>query len=95
MMHYLMSQFYNLVGIVGVILTLIGYYFLNVGRLLPEHMTYLLLNFFGSCLILYSLMFDWNLSSALIEGAWVLISIIGICRSLKNRRQKEMTSAKL
>lgn len=90
-MHFLFTQFYNVIGVIGVILTLIGYYYLNVGRLLPESLVYLLLNFVGSCLILFSLMFDWNLSSALIEAAWILISLIGIIRSLKIKKQKSST----
>ena len=71
-------HFYNVVGITGVVLLLIAYYFLNINRLSSESMTYQLLNMFGALFILFSLLFDWNVSSFLIEVAWVIISAIGI-----------------
>lgn len=72
----------DLIGIVGVAFTLIAYYYLNVGKFSPENMKYLGLNLFGSCLILFSLFFSWNLSCAIIEAAWIYISFIGIYRSV-------------
>jgi len=75
------AQFADHVGVVGVLLTLIAYYLLSVGRLAAESLSYGLLNFFGSWLILFSLMFSWNLSSVLIESAWILISVVCIYRA--------------
>jgi len=80
-MQYL-SLFSNYVGIFGVLLTLIAYYLLNINKLVPSSLQYLLLNFFGSWLILFSLMFHWNLSSVIIEIAWISISMIGLYRAL-------------
>ena len=79
MSHY---EFYsNHIGIVGVLLTLLGYFLLNINKLSSRDLSYLLLNLIGSSLVLFSLYFHWNLSSVLIEGAWVLISLLGIYRA--------------
>ena len=75
------AHFADHIGVVGVFLTLIAYYLLSVGRLTAESMSYGLMNFFGSWLILFSLMFSWNLSSVLIESAWIFISVIAIYRA--------------
>lgn len=75
-----MAKIADVIGMIGVVSTLIGYYLLNINKLASTSMVYLLLNFFGSCLILFSLAFHMNISAASIEIAWVLISLIGIYR---------------
>jgi hypothetical protein len=84
-MHELFLHYANGVGIVGVILTLIAYYFLSVGKLDSDSLMYSLLNFIGSWLILFSLIFYWNLSSVVIEVAWISISMIGMYRYFRSR----------
>jgi hypothetical protein len=44
------------------------------------------LNLIGSIMLLYSLLFHWNLSSVLIEIAWITISLIGLYRAVKSRK---------
>jgi hypothetical protein len=83
-MYPTFSYLSNYIGIFGVILTLIAYYLLNINRLSSNNLTYLLLNFFGSWLILFSLIFHWNLSSVVIEIAWISISVIGLYRFIKS-----------
>jgi hypothetical protein len=77
----LIEQASNTIGIIGVILVLIAYYLLNTDKINALDMRYLLLNLIGSVLILVSLMFHWNLSSVIIEIAWIAISLIGIYRA--------------
>lgn len=84
MYNYFM-QFADHIGILGVILTLIAYYLLNVGKLHSESLVYLLLNLIGSVFLLVSLIFHWNLSSVCIEVAWISISLIGIYRAIRAR----------
>lgn len=87
-MSRLLEQSANLVGIIGVILTLIGYYLLNVGKLRSGDKSYLFLNLFGSFMILFSLLYHWNLASFLIEVAWIFISIIGIYRAYQTTSKR-------
>lgn len=68
------------VGMTGVIAILIAYYLLSVGRWAADSLRYQVINFVGAWLILFSLFFHWNLSSVVIEIAWLVISLIGICR---------------
>ena len=67
-------------GVVGVVLILIAYAGATTGRLDARHATALLLNLVGALLILVSLYFDFNLSAALMEGAWALVAIAGLIR---------------
>lgn len=78
----LFEQFSNHIGIVGVILTLMAYFLLNMNRLTSNSLVYVWLNLIGSIFLLYSLLFHWNLSSVVIEIAWISISIIGLYRAI-------------
>lgn len=73
------------VGIIGVILTLLAYYLLNMNKVISTSFIYVYLNLFGSIMLLFSLMFHWNLPSVVIEVAWISISLIGLYRALKSR----------
>ena len=85
MIHDLAAKAADIVGIIGVILLLIAYYLLNTNKLSANGMTYQLLNCIGASFILFSLFFDWNTASVLIESAWIVISLIGIYRILRVR----------
>lgn len=82
MEEYLLP-YVNAVGIFGVCLVLIAYYLLNMNKLSPRDLRYLVLNFSGSSFILFSLGFHWNLSSVLIESTWILISLLGMYRVIR------------
>ena len=82
-MYELLAKLSNGIGLVGVVMVLIAYYLLNTDKISALNMRYLLLNLVGSILILISLMFHWNLSSVIIEIAWISISLIGIFRAYR------------
>jgi hypothetical protein len=75
----------DLVGMMGVSMVLLAYYLLNINRVHAISYKYLTLNLVGSILILYSLMFHWNLSSVIIEIAWITISLIGFYRAWRKK----------
>ncbi|HSW94340.1 MAG TPA: hypothetical protein VLJ15_08335 [Gammaproteobacteria bacterium] len=85
-MHGVLYKIADPVGLIGVILLLIAYFFLSTGRWLSDSLTYQVYNLLGAVMILYSLCFHWNLSSFVIEVAWVMISLIGIARIQARRR---------
>lgn len=68
------------VGLVGVAITLIAYLLLQVNWMRIEGKSYSLLNAIGSLLILYSLYYHWNTPAAVIELAWLVISLFGLGR---------------
>ena len=73
-------------GVVGVALVLWAYFALQTGRLRAAYLRYSLLNGVGASLVLVSLLVEFNLAAAVLEGAWVLISLIGIVRWWRARR---------
>ncbi len=71
---------YDIAGLVGVALILVGYAAATIGRLHPKGAPSLAINFVGASLILLSLTRTFNLSAAIVEGAWALIALIGLIR---------------
>ena len=78
--------FSDLVGNLGVFLILWSYLLLQIGRTRSNSLAYILMNFFGAAFILYSLIYDFNLSAFIIEIAWMLISLLGLARIFLARR---------
>lgn len=73
-------HFYDLVSILGVTLILGSYFLLQLAKIDAQGYPYSLLNILGSLMILYSLLYDWNLSAVIIEIFWAAISLIGVIR---------------
>jgi hypothetical protein len=73
-------QWFDIVGLLGVGLTLLAYLALQARRMKGDGLIYPLLNLIGAGAILASLIYDehTNLSAFVIESAWCLISIYGI-----------------
>ena len=71
---------YDIAGLIGVALILVGYAAATIGRLHPKSALSLAVNFVGASLILLSLMRNFNLSAAVVEGAWAVIALIGLVR---------------
>jgi hypothetical protein len=71
---------FDLLGLVGVVLILAGYAAATMGRLHPKGAPSLAINFVGASLILLSLTRSFNLSAAIVEGAWALIALAGLIR---------------
>ncbi|HET7588063.1 MAG TPA: hypothetical protein VFL45_08295 [Gammaproteobacteria bacterium] len=78
-----MNSVANALGLIGVFLVLLMYFMLQIGKIRAETLTYSLVNACGSVLILVSLYFYFNLSSAVIETAWLAISLFGIYKALR------------
>ncbi len=72
---------YDVVGSGGVMLILVAYFLLQTERWSGQSVGYSLVNLVGSLMITVSLIYDFNLSSFIIEMAWIAISIYGIVRA--------------
>ena len=81
-------HFYDFVGNVGVALILGSYLLVQLRKLDATGMAYTVSNGLGALLVLYSLLFDFNLSAFIIESVWVLISLVGIVRYWQERKAK-------
>jgi hypothetical protein len=73
----------DVAGTVGVVLLMIAYLMLQIGKLDSKALLYSVLNAVGASLIVISLLFAFNLAAFVMEVFWVLISIVGIFRTLR------------
>ncbi|MFI4933411.1 MAG: hypothetical protein ACHP7N_02225 [Caulobacterales bacterium] len=82
-----MSPF-DVAGLIGVAMILAGYAAATTGRLDAKGAPSLAINLVGASLILLSLTQKFNLSAAIVEGAWALIALVGLVRiALSGRRR--------
>ncbi|HXV00239.1 MAG TPA: hypothetical protein VG166_07060 [Caulobacteraceae bacterium] len=73
-------------GLVGVILMLWAYIGAQNGRMDPTGLTSLLMNLIGPGLVIFSLLFAFNLPAFLTEAAWAAAATIGLVRLALKRR---------
>jgi len=78
--HTQTEQLLNTAGLAGAVLYLGSYALLQFGLLRGSSYTYAILNLCASSLVLLSLMVAFNLSSAIIQSSWIIISVVGIMR---------------
>lgn len=70
----------ELIGFIGVGFYLGGYAALQMGFLRGDGYAYAIVNFLGAACVLTSLAEAFNMSSAIIQIAWITLSVIGIGR---------------
>ena len=80
---------HNLMGNLGVLFILVTYLLLQLEKVDVSSLTYSALNAAGAALILYSLLYDFNLSAFLIESAWLAISLYGLARQFFKKPSTE------
>lgn len=73
----------DIVGFGGVALIVATYFLSQIGRMDVSRPLYPALNGLGAALILFSLVFAFNAASVVIETFWLVISLIGLGRSLR------------
>jgi hypothetical protein len=71
------------VGILGVAISVYYYARVQWHRDYAKTMAYSMGNLVGSLMIIYSLVYNWNIASFLCNSAWGVISLYGIYRCLK------------
>ena len=76
----------NLGGVVGVVLVLLAYAGIHFDWFDPKRLPALLMNLFGSGLILLSMLHAFNFSAFLMEAAWAAMALFGLVKLLLLRR---------
>lgn len=66
------------IGTVGTLIVAAAYFATQARMMNSEDLAFPVLNLVGSLMIAWSLIFAFNLASALIEAFWILISLMGI-----------------
>ena len=77
----------DIIGLTGVVIILVTYLLLQIEKMASTSLGYSLLNILGSALIMVSLSINWNLASAVIEAFWIMISLIGVYKYFKKRKE--------
>ena len=83
-------HFYDFVGNLGVILILGTYFLLQLGRMASTSFAYAILNLLGAAFILYSLIYEFNMSAFIIEIFWMLFSLLGLARIYMEKRRNSV-----
>ncbi len=78
-------EWHDLLGGLGVASILAAYGLLQLGRMRAEDLGYSILNWLGAALVLVSLSREFNLSAAVLESTWLVMSTIGIARWYRSR----------
>lgn len=86
-------QWYDWVGMLGTLLVVGSYFLLQSHRLSCTGLPYQLINIVGSSCILVSLVGGFNLAVCLLQLTWIVISVYGIARSWRQRRELPEPSA--
>jgi hypothetical protein len=73
------------IGMLGAALIVIAYFLLQIGRLDSMSLSFSVVNGLGALGIIYSLLYEFNLSAFAIESFWLVISVYGIYRALRLR----------
>lgn len=76
---------YNILGTAGVATIVVTYILLQTERIASTSLLYSLLNAGGAVLILISLYFEFNFPSFVVEFFWLLISLFGIGKYLRQK----------
>ena len=79
---------YDILGTLGVGVIILTYVLLQLGRLRSEHPAYSVLNAIGALLILVSLYYSFNFPSFIVEFFWLLISLFGIGKYLRQKHDR-------
>lgn len=70
----------DVAGLIGVVLMLWAYVGAQTGRLDPTKAPSLVMNLVGPGLVIFSLMFAFNLPAFLTEAAWATAATFGLAR---------------
>lgn len=85
-------EWHDFFGNLGVLLIIGSYFWLQIGRISGQNPAYSMVNAIGAALVLISLYYEFNLSAALIESFWLLISLLGLFLGTRRRHGLEMKS---
>ena len=80
-----MDSIVTALGLVGVGIVLLAFGLVSSGRIAASNARYQLMNILGTVGVLLSLIAQWNLSSFILNAAWLVIGIVGLIRITRRR----------
>jgi hypothetical protein len=76
---------YDIVGTLGVAIILVAYVLLQIERMRSDAAVFSLMNAVGAAMILFSLWYDFNFASFLMEFFWLVVSLFGVAKYIWRR----------
>ena len=77
---------HDILGTIGVGFIIVMYAMLQLGKISAERPAFSAFNALGAVFILVSLTYEFNLSAAMMEGVWLVVSLYGLWKALSGRR---------
>ncbi len=82
----------QIIGLMGFLIYMMSFGLVQIDHMDGNGRNYTLCNMLAASLVAVSLFAEFNLSSALIQGSWILIGFVGL---LKRQLRKEPSIARL
>ena len=83
---------YQFIGFVGMLCIVWAYFLLQVEKYTVNSFAYQLLNLVGAILLTISLFVHFNLGSFIIEIFWIVITLYGMYKNLKEKKNESVTT---
>ena len=77
---------YDIIGVIGSLIAIAAYFFTQQGWLRADDWRFPLANLIAAIMILTSLSVAWNLAAFVMEVFWLAISVYGLARYARMRR---------
>lgn len=74
------TEWHQIAGVAGTAVYISSYFAVQIGWIKAPGYSYCVFNMMAASLVGISLLYEFNLASALIQIAWILISIVGITK---------------
>ncbi len=78
----------QLIGVLGFLVYALSFSWVQIGWMDGNGAVYSLCNVLAASLVAISLIAEFNLSSALIQGSWILIGLFGLAKRLFAKRSR-------
>jgi len=81
------------IGMLGTFLVVLAFFLLQLERADPRGLGYNLINLCGALFLLFSLCFNFNLASFVIELFWITASLIGMWKYWQRRNDASQSAS--
>jgi len=82
---------YQIIGFIGMLFIVYAYFLLQIKKYTITSFSYQVLNLVGAILLLISLFVHFNLGSFIIEVFWIIITLYGMYKNLKEIKNEKST----
>ena len=83
--NFLDLTLFEIAGVFGFMLYVFNYAMLTLRRFTSDDIIFFVINFSAASLVLLGLTASFNLAAAMIQGFWIVMSIIGISLRVSRR----------